>query len=527
MESPSVIFMSLLASLFKRWPEFLLALLSFFSIKWYSKHKNNLSSLNWPFLGRLPSVLRNAHCVNEVLLDTFNIFGSSFKLKGPVFTRMNYLITCHPQNIEYILKTNFSNFPKGQEFKEIFDIFGDGIFTTDFYPWIQQRKMTHSRFTSKEFRNFVAQVNRSEVEVTLLPLLVHLSKEESTFDLQSVFVRLTFDTSFIMTFGRSPKYLSADFPSNELAEAIEVATETMFYRHVVPSLWWKFMRLLRVGQERENAKARRTIDHEIGELISQKMKELLLLGFGPDKGLLSTYMNNDHSQVGEKSTHKFLRDTALIILFASADTSASGLTWFFWCICNNPRVESKILEELRNVVSKRKNGDDDDDHSMKENRVYVFDPEELKELVYMHAALIESLRLYPPGYLNHKSVVENDVLPDGVRVRKGMKVILSIYAVARMEWIWGKDCKEFKPERWIDEEGKFRSELLSKFFTFNVGPRTCMGKEMAFSLMKSVIAAILFNFHVELVEAQPDCLKQSIVLLMKNGLNVKVRKRVA
>ncbi|KAI3900748.1 hypothetical protein MKX01_036660 [Papaver californicum] len=537
MESPPLS-SPVFSFLSERWPEILISVLSFFIIKWYPKYKQfNSFAQHWPVLGKLPQLLKNADCVNAVLVDTFTTYGCSFKLKGPSFTQINYMVTCHPRNIEYILKTNFPNFPKGRDFKEMFDIFGDGIFTTDYDPWLQQRKMTHSRFSSKDLRSLVAKTNKLEVEAALLPLLLSLSETRSVFDLQSAFIRLTFDTSFTMTFGKSPKYLSEGFPCNELAEAIELATETMFYRHIVPSFWWKSMRFLRVGKEKENAKSRRIIDHEIGELISQKREELSMKDdihnqaarFQPDKGLISTYMNDmDCSQAGfSKSNLKFLRDTALIILFASSDTSASGMTWFFWSICNNPRVETKLLEELKTVVhSKKKNVSDDVLNKEKETHgLYVFDPEDLKELVYLHACLIESLRLYPPGYINHKSVVENDVLPDGVRVRKGMKCLLSIYAVARMDWIWGKDCKEYRPERWMDNEGKFKTELMSNFFIFNVGPRTCLGKDIAFNLMKSVIASILYNFHVEIVEAQPDCLKQSIVLLMKNGLNVKVRRR--
>ncbi|KAI3852244.1 hypothetical protein MKW92_028907 [Papaver armeniacum] len=495
---------SLLSSLFfsflsESWPEILIAVLSFFIIKWYPKYKQfNSFAQHWPVLGKLPQLLKNADRVNEVLVDTFTTYGCSFKLKGPSFTQINYMVTC-------------------QDFKEMLDIFGDGILL-DFDAWLQQRKRMHSRFSSKDLRSFVAKTNRLEIEAALLPLLLSLSETQSVFDLQSAFIRLTFDTSFTMTFGKSPKYLIEGFPCNELAEAIEVATETMFYRHIVPSFWWKSMRFLRVGKEKENAKARRIIDHEIGELISQKREEISMKAdqnqaarFQPDKGVISTYMKDmDCSQVG----------------FSKSNHNASGLTWFFWSICNNPRVETKLLEELRTVVhSKKKNVIDGVLNTEKETGIYVFDPEDLKELVYLHACLIESLRLYPPGYINHKSVVENDVLPDGVRVRKGTKCILSIYAVARMEWIWGKDCKEYRPERWIDNEGKFKTELMSNFFIFNVGPRTCLGKDIAFSLMKSVIACILYNFHVEIVEAQPDCLKQSIVLLMKNGLNVKVRRR--
>ncbi|OQU93265.1 LOW QUALITY PROTEIN: hypothetical protein SORBI_3001G509901 [Sorghum bicolor] len=67
--------------------------------------------------------------------------------------------------------------------------------------------------------------------------------------------------------------------------------------------------------------------------------------------------------------------------------------------------------------------------------------------------------------------------------------------------------------------------LAYRFFTFNTGPRTCLGKEMAFVQMKTVAAAVLWNFAVELVPGHVVELKLSIVLHMKNGLRVRVHGR--
>ncbi|KAF6166620.1 hypothetical protein GIB67_005482 [Kingdonia uniflora] len=126
--------------------------------------------------------------------------------------------------------------------------------------------------------------------------------------------------------------------------------------------------------------------------------------------------------------------------------------------------------------------------------------DDLKGLVYLHAALNESLRLYPPVPLNGKGVLKEDVLPDGSVVKLGMQIILSFYSEGRMPWIWGEDSFEFKPERLIDHDVKIAHEPLSKFFTFNVGPRTCLGKGLAYTQLKSAVAAILFNFHIEVME---------------------------
>lgn len=94
-----------------------------------------------------------------------------------------------------------------------------------------------------------------------------------------------------------------------------------------------------------------------------------------------------------------------------------------------------------------------------------------------------------------------------------------------MKSIWGEDCLEFKPERWISKEGGIKHEPSYKFPAFNVGPRTCLGKEISFSHMKMVAATIIYHYHVELVKGHPVSPCRSILLKMKNGLKVRLTKQ--
>ena len=143
-------------------------------------------------------------------------------------------------------------------------------------------------------------------------------------------------------------------------------------------------------------------------------------------------------------------------------------------------MEQGIRCEITEILAKRNKVEDCE-------KWVVFSYEELREMQYLHAAVCESLRLYPPVPINSKAALEDDVLPGGRYVGKGWTVDYSKYVMGRMKSIWGEDCEEFKPERWL-KNGEFVGEDAYKFAAFNAGPRICLGKEMAFIQMKSIVA---------------------------------------
>jgi len=165
-------------------------------------------------------------------------------------------------------------------------------------------------------------------------------------------------------------------------------------------------------------------------------------------------------------------------------------------------------------------------HVKEDESLKFFTKEESRKLIYLHGALCETLRLFPSVSLEHKVPLDHDILPSGHRVSPKTRMILPFYVMGRMETLWGKDCLEFKPERWISERGGIKHEPSFKFPAFNAGPRTCLGKEMAFVQMKIVAAAIIHNYNIQVVEPENVYPTTSIIMQVENGLMVKVVKKV-
>ncbi|CAN4106490.1 unnamed protein product [Withania somnifera] len=472
---------------------------------------------NWPFLGMFPGIFLHVNRIHERCFEVLSRTGGTFLIKGPWFTNMDILGTVDPANVHYIMSANFTNFPKGEEFKKIFDVLGDGIFNSDSDSWKGQRKFTRTLITHQRFQNCLVKTSWDKIENGLVPVLEIVARENRVVDLQDVFQRFTFDTTCQLVTGYDPRCLSFEFPCVPFSKAMDEAEEVLFIRHLLPESVWKLQKWLGLGYEAKLTKASHVLDQVIRKYISMKHDELSNIATKSKEDqvegcfdLLTSYILHDDLNFDEK----FLRDTILNLMIAGRDTTSSGLTWFIWLVATHPEVEKRIREELATIVTLTSS-----------SNPRLFNANELKSAIYLHASLCESLRLYPPVPFQHKTPQEPDILPSGHHVHPKMRVMFSLYAMGRIESIWGKDCLEFKPERWISGRGMIKHEPSSKFLAFNAGPRTCLGKEVAFTQMKAVAAAIIHNYQVEVIKGHKVCPNVSIILYMRHGFRARIKKR--
>lgn len=67
---------------------------------------------------------------------------------------------------------------------------------------------------------------------------------------------------------------------------------------------------------------------------------------------------------------------------------------------------------------------------------------------------------------NAWEALADDQIPNGPLIHKGDRVRWSDWQMARDPDIWGEDCSEYKPSRWIDEDGNLRRFSNWKFHAF-------------------------------------------------------------
>ncbi|KAL6865247.1 hypothetical protein ACP4OV_016398 [Aristida adscensionis] len=455
--------------------------------------------------------------------------GCNFKARGPLVgtNMMKFHFTCDLENVRHMFTRNFANYSKGDEFAEVFTVLGGTIFTADGEPWRRQRARIQHVLTRPELLAFMSRCCRVEVERGLMPLMSRMASTGTPFDMDDVLGRLVFDLSVTLVLGENPACLSAAMPPVPAASAMDAVMEVAFLRHTVPGICSTVMRRLNVGPERRLATAESTLRRFVAERIHRRIAgERTAAG---DEDILSHYVDDQDFLDGDGEPTEFTHRTFINFLVAFRDAMGAALSWLIYNLAKNPGVVSGIRRELAAIVSRRSGCAISTDTD-----TAIFNPEETKRLAYLRAAMFESLRLYPSGPIERKEVVADDVLPSGHRVHAGDVVLVSMYAMGRMESVWGEDCREYRPERWLsaavcggDPDGPRRLQYVPsyKFLSFNTGPRSCLGKSIAVAQMTAIAAAVVWNFDLELVEGHAVVPKVSVVLQMKNGLMLKVSKR--
>ncbi|KAJ6103982.1 elymoclavine monooxygenase [Penicillium sp. IBT 18751x] len=197
-------------------------------------------------------------------------------------------------------------------------------------------------------------------------------------------------------------------------------------------------------------------------------------------------------------------EDAFNFLTAGTESTAYTLSATAFHILNNPHVFKKLRDELDASIEFIR-----DD----------FNAKQIQALPYLGAVLKETMRLSTavPGNLPRL------VPPEGVTVRSvflpgGTVVSSSHLSIIHNDTIF-HDPYEFKPERWLGDEGK---ELEKWHIGFSRGPRRCIGSSLAYLELSCVTAYIFSRFKMTLFETNESSMQWVDRISARNKKDVQV-----
>ncbi|KAK1575219.1 hypothetical protein Q3G72_003538 [Acer saccharum] len=440
-----------------------------FSILWIparKSQKNYEKKKYHPIGGTVFNQLLNFHRLHHYMTD----LAGKHRTYRLISLFRSEIYTSDPANVEYILKTNFENYGKGEyNYNILRDFLGDGIFTVDGDKWRQQRKASSYEFSTRVLRDFSSVVFRKNV-AKLAHVLSEASNSNQTINIQDLFMKSTLNSVFEVALGvELDSMCRSSEEGTNFSKAFDDSSAMTLWRYV--DLSWQIMKYLNIGSEALLKKSIEVVDAFVYKLIHSKIEQM--------------HKPQDNSSI--KKDDVFIKEKV-----AQEVKEALSVT------------DITNLNELADSISE----------------------EALEKMPYLHAAITETLRLYPAVPVDAKICFSYDTLPDGFSVRKGDMVSYLPYAMGRMKFIWGDDTEEYKPERWLDENGEFRKESPFKFTAFQAGPRICLGKEFAYRQMKIFSAVLLHCFEFKLSdEKKPVNYRTMINLHIDGGLHVRTFHR--
>ncbi|KAK7995297.1 cytochrome P450 [Apiospora arundinis] len=138
----------------------------------------------------------------------------------------------------------------------------------------------------------------------------------------------------------------------------------------------------------------------------------------------------------------------------------------------------------------------------------------LKSLSYLHACIEETLRMLPTNNTGLPRISPGAMV-NGQYIPKGTHVQSCIWALARHPDYFHQPLR-FQPQRWLPAshplyDAAFANDHLKSLYPFSLGPRSCLGRDIAWTQAKLFLTKVLWKFDVVRVEGQGFNLEKSLL----------------
>ncbi|KAG0708656.1 cytochrome P450 [Suillus ampliporus] len=173
-----------------------------------------------------------------------------------------------------------------------------------------------------------------------------------------------------------------------------------------------------------------------------------------------------------------IKEAASIAFAAAIETTTFTLLVFILAMVLNPEVQVKAQAEIDRVVGKDRLPDFDDRPA----------------LPYLEAIMRETLRWHPVAPFGVPHATTTSDIYKGYFIPKDVVVFANTFRAMTHDENKYPSPDEFKPERFLHEDGSLTSDTMS--LAFGWGRRKCVGRHLADASLWIAIASFLAFFSV-------------------------------
>lgn len=403
------------------------------------------------------------------IVDPLKLLDNSAARYGDCFTadlgrRIQLHFFSHPQAIEQIFTANPQQFDVGRSNKMLWILWatlGDySLLLLDGQPHRRQRQLLMPPFHGERMRTYgdlICQTTERAIEMW---------KPGIPFNIRPVVQQISLQIILKAVFGLADdeRYHTMQ---HHMTTAIQLTANRFgFAMSFVPLLQQDLGRWSPGGRFWQ---MRRKTDQLIYDEIQTRREH-------PDlerTDVLSLLLAARDEQ-GQPMTDMELRDELVTLLVAGHETTATALSWALYWIHYLPDVKEKLMAELATIVR-------------------PFNPMAIARLPYLNAVCSEVLRIYPVAFLAQLRITRVPMTIAGYELEAGSYLAPCIYLSHRRPDLY-PDPNRFNPDRFLE-----RQFSAYEYFPFGGSDRRCIGAAFALFEMKLVLATILTQHHLQLM----------------------------
>lgn len=395
------------------------------------------------------------------------------------FGRTPAVLFTRPEAIRYVLIEQARNFINRPVFESLRLLLGDGLLSIDGELHRQQRRLMQPAFHKQRVESYCdTMVSCTE---RMLEEWTPGSQRDLAEEMMKVTMRIVARALFNVDIASQTEAIDLAFQQASQYSQRSRAAFNLLRINLPFTAYGKYVR------------ARRFLDETMATLIAEHRAS------GKDTGDVISMLLSAQDEDGSTMTDQQVRDETLTLLAAGHATTANTLSWTFYLLSNHPEVRAKLLDELARVLGGRPPTVDD-----------------LARLPYLDLVVKESMRLYPPAWMQPRYTVD-DFEYGGYRIKRGTIILLSQWVTHRLPDLW-PEPEAFKPERFDPETGqKYHPQA---YFPFGAGSRICIGMPFANLEARILLATILQRYVPRLIPGFPVVPQPMITLFPKFGMQM-------
>jgi sterol 14-demethylase len=259
---------------------------------------------------------------------------------------------------------------------------------------------------------------------------------------------------------------------------------------IIP-LWVPIPRLVRARRARDDLR------RLLGDMIQQRRARPV---DPPD--FLQTLIQATY-EGGEPVPDLVLINLILLLTWAGHETTAGHVSWALIDLLRHPEELEKVRAEQRAVL------DGADEPDLKA----------INQLTYLDWALHETERLHPVAYVIGRKAAETFEY-HGYEIRRGTNVMISPWVSHRLPEVY-PEPDAFRPGRFADDP-----RGMHGLAGFGGGVHRCLGVHFAYLEMKVILAMLLRDYDLELVDQDPQPIPGTKTKWPQSPCRVRYRRKV-